>query len=378
MHGTKKEALMQYRCTINTQAFECISSSIGIVANILEICMQYHSLCLQEQYDDKHRMTPECYPGGHQLLQNPYRSVDFDSLRLQQSAIQELICDHSLTPGWYRFQIFDKPAEMPTKCVEMNHCGTQAPVWLSLRETESLPQAGEVKHLTACATWQFFFSTTKDCCLFRIPVSVRNCGDFFLYLLQPTQGCMGYCAEVVSEIKEQSTCGPEETEIGNTCRAKHPPSPAAVEVVAELDKGSIYLKCSFESPAVNSSLGFIITWFRLSPDGTKEELRQETTVQSFSFIELDGVNLRLGDRIYCRSLSFYLDSPDIQGLATESKEFFAGVKIHPEALTIAEDGKQHKLVIESTVPIPCSEFSQTKDECKLTIMLNTENQGEQL
>ncbi|XP_043545784.1 von Willebrand factor D and EGF domain-containing protein isoform X2 [Chiloscyllium plagiosum] len=322
------------------------------------------------------QLAPECYPGGHQLLQNPYRSVDFDSLRLQQSAIQELICDHSLTPGWYRFQIFDKPAEMPTKCVEMNHCGTQAPVWLSLQETESLPQVGEVKHLTACATWQFFFSTTKDCCLFRIPVSVRNCGDFFLYLLQPTQGCMGYCAVVVSEIKEQS-CGPEETEDGNICKAKYPPPPVDLEVVAELDNGSIYLKCSFENPVTNSSLGFIITWFRLSPDGTKEELRQETTVQMFSFIELDGVNLRLGDRIYCRCLSFYLDSPDIQGPSAESKEFFAGVKIHPEALTIAEDGKQHKLVIESTVPIPCSESSQTEDECKLTVMLNTVNQDVQ-
>ncbi|XP_051466427.1 von Willebrand factor D and EGF domain-containing protein [Apus apus] len=278
--------------------------------------------------------------------------------------------------------IFDKPAEMPTKCIEMNHCGTQAPVWLSLRESESMPRPGEIKQLTACATWQFFFSASKDCCLFRIPVSVRNCGDFFVYLLQPTQGCMGYCAEGA----KLQTCDPERMENQGICSSNlapssspsvSPPLPAIPEVVAELIKSSIYLRCTFDVPFANSSVGFIVTWSRLSPDGIKEELKYETAAHAFSLLELDGINVRLGDRIYCSSSSFLMEKPDIQSSSVESKEFFAGIKIHPETYNISEDGKEYRLAIQSSIPVPCLEFSHLESDCKISLILNTVDKGKE-
>eukprot|EP00071_Canis_lupus_P049566 XP_022283123.1 von Willebrand factor D and EGF domain-containing protein isoform X2 [Canis lupus familiaris] len=327
------------------------------------------------------RQVQECSPGGHQLLQSPYRSVHFDSMHLQHSPFQDLICDHSLSPGWYRFLIFDRPAEMPTKCVEMNHCGTQAPIWLSLRDTETLPLPGEIKQLTACATWQVLFSATKDCCLFQIPVSVRNCGNFFVYLLQPTQGCMGYCAEAISDAKLYP-CDPDEIEIGGNCvrqlsASLPPPPPGRPEVVVELIGSRLFCRCAFDVYPTNTSVGFLITWSRLSSQEIKEELKQEATVQASSLLELDGINLRLGDRIFCSASIFLLEKPHVQSIAIESQEFFAGIKLHPELSTISEDGKEYQLKIESTVPVICSEFNELDQECKISLKLKTVEQGKE-
>nr|XP_060638161.1 von Willebrand factor D and EGF domain-containing protein [Anolis sagrei ordinatus] len=343
-------------------------------------------LALLCPWASRSQQAPECHSAGHQILHSPYRSTEFDSSQLQQSAIQDLICDHSLAPGWYRFLIFDKQAEMPTKCVEMNRCGTQAPIWLSLGESESMPQPGEMKHLTACATWQFFFSATKDCCLFRIPVSVRNCGNFLVYFLQPTQGCMGYCAEVLSDAN-QHTCQTENTETGNICNNKLPPSrlplplpppPSTPDIVAEWQDGSIFLRCTFDVPTANISMGFLVAWSRLSPEGIKEELKQETTVQAFSLLELDGINLRLGDRIYCSSSTFSLERPELQSSVIDSIEFFAGIKLHPEAFIISEDEKEYKLTIESKIPIPCPQASQLENDCKISLKLKTVEEDKDL
>ncbi|KAA0702211.1 von Willebrand factor D and EGF domain-containing protein [Triplophysa tibetana] len=292
---------------------------------------------------------PECSRGGYTVLQSPYRSTTFSSQHLLQSSLQELICDHSLAAGWYQFQIFDKPARMPTTCVEVNRCGTQAPIWLSLSEAESLPGPLEVKSLRACATWQFLGSGSKDCCLFRLPVTVRNCGDFYVYLLQPTQGCMGYCAE-----------------------DPQPLSSSVPQITADMLGIAVYLRCAFDDSSGNSSLGFIVTWRRLSPEGNREELRKDTTIETFALIELDGINLRLGDRISCSVASFFLDSPEVQSLPVESAEFYAGILLKPQASSISENGKEYELEARSTVPVPCS-----SERCVLSLHLTTSSQGEE-
>uniref|UniRef100_A0A803VAX8 Ig-like domain-containing protein n=1 Tax=Ficedula albicollis TaxID=59894 RepID=A0A803VAX8_FICAL len=298
-----------------------------------------------------------CWP----VLRSPLRSSSSGSLELQSAASQDLVCHHSSPPAWHRLMLGQQPVEMPTRCVEMSKCGTQAPVWLSLK-SESLPAPGESKRLTGCVPWQVL-GGGRDCCLLRIPVAVRSCGAFFVYHLQPTPGCMGCC--------------------GNNCNIKIPfcaasllcfplaeqlPSLALQPAIApQLVQGRVHLKCSY-SPRAR----YRVLWARLSSPGQREQIHQETTPELSAHLEMDGASLRLGDTVFCTVTAFRRGSPEQQSLPEDSKGFYAGIKFLPESLEIAEDGKEHVLTVLSTVPIACP---GQDDSCKITLQLSTEDLG---
>uniref|UniRef100_A0A8C7J6S9 von Willebrand factor D and EGF domain-containing protein-like n=1 Tax=Oncorhynchus kisutch TaxID=8019 RepID=A0A8C7J6S9_ONCKI len=312
------------------------------------------------------QLAPECYPGGYRMLRNPYRSVDFDSSDLQNTAIQDLICDHSLSPGWYRFSINNKPAEMPTSCVEMNRCGTQAPVWLSLTDS-SLPRPGEVRQLSACATWQFFHGSTKDCCLFRIPISVRNCGEFLLYYLQPTQGCMGYCAKVISEFGPK-LCATGEVEVNGQCKASLPALSYKPVIIPELVGSSVHLRCTFSGVKTSGlPLGYLVVWARHLESNMKVEIRKDSIMETFSLVEMDGVHFRLGETVIMPTRRSVQESVSVLSLPLSLSLCLQFV---PDVLHIAEDGKEHAVTIHSTVPIPCYGTEHGRP-CGVTLTLNS-------
>nr|QBA18367.1 VIgL family ZP-related protein 1 isoform 1 [Littorina littorea] len=123
-----------------------------------------------------------CFLPNHVVLSDARRAVT--------NFVNDGLCDKTLTPGWYRFVLDGTNAVIPTECVPRYHCGTNAPYWLDL-QGKALPGAGQQTDARACA-----FCVTG--CHWETPITVRNCGAFFVYKLKPYDGCpLSFCAKKV-------------------------------------------------------------------------------------------------------------------------------------------------------------------------------------
>ncbi|XP_035664410.1 von Willebrand factor D and EGF domain-containing protein-like [Branchiostoma floridae] len=322
----------------------CTGAWLAVLAAVWAVCRGQEAI-------------PECAPSGHVVLDNPYRSVAVADVPQARR-----ICDRDLQPGWYRLQLHGKDAQIPTQCVQMNHCGTQAPIWLSLGDG-SLPTPGETGAYTGCVVWGFP-GQTPDCCLLRMPVKVRNCGDYFVYHLQPAQGCMmAYCA-----VGERAKCQPGmySADGYEPCRKPHPTLTATPFIRPAVIGRTVYLNCSHRSEASDESgdVEYEVTWFRERYNGERVEITMAKTQQPYSLLRR-GAQWRVGETVLCKVQAYYIDPPELREAGLESAPFFAGMKIYPLQSVIQENGKAHELTFELTVPVVCQ-----SDICRLRIPLN--------
>lgn len=119
---------------------------------------------------------------NNKAINDPYRSAAY-----RRGTFEIAICDNLLLPGWYRFTSI-VGGQMPTTKPEPHFCGTIAPIWMRGRHPAT---QGQVLNVTACINYY----NRDNGCKFRMIISVKNCGSFFVYKLKASRGCsMAYCA----------------------------------------------------------------------------------------------------------------------------------------------------------------------------------------
>ncbi|XP_068952074.1 pancreatic secretory granule membrane major glycoprotein GP2 [Petaurus breviceps papuanus] len=171
----KRVHLLLVACTYYFFAF-VFASQKGPANTLLPSSYGLGLDCGEEGTPAAHVCSDPC--DNYTTLVEDWRSLD---QRNNQKA-----CDND-KEGWYRFS-GPGGVRMPEKCVPVNRCGTDAPLWLN--GTHPSKEEGIVS-LRACAHW------SNNCCLWNTVVKVKACtGGFYVYKLNTTPECdLAYCTD---------------------------------------------------------------------------------------------------------------------------------------------------------------------------------------
>ena len=135
----------------------------------------YYNLFLQCLF---HLLADPCY--NYQILSDANRKSSYVT-----PVYGPQLCDKSLPEGWYRF-VGAAGTRMPTTRVPAYRCGTDWSGWLD--GAHPTVEDGVVNRKVC------FTDRTSDCKATKT-TSVKNCGSYFIYKLQPPPTCDSrYCS----------------------------------------------------------------------------------------------------------------------------------------------------------------------------------------
>ena len=97
------------------------------------------------------------------------------------------LCDSKLS-GWYRFS-GGAGTQMAEACPKMYSCSTNSSGWLNGTHPTVAEGIVQRKVCFSQRVSQFF----NDCCYHSKNISVRNCGAFYVYRLDPPDYYSRYC-----------------------------------------------------------------------------------------------------------------------------------------------------------------------------------------
>ncbi|XP_068728067.1 uncharacterized protein [Montipora capricornis] len=108
------------------------------------------------------------------------------------------LCDSTLS-GWYRFS-GEAGTQMADSCPKVHHCSTDSPGWLS--GTHPTVAEGIVQRKVCFL--RHSIAIGFYCCYFSKDISVRNCGAFYVYRLDPPRCYSRYCGNGLPQAPECS------------------------------------------------------------------------------------------------------------------------------------------------------------------------------
>ncbi|XP_035658108.1 von Willebrand factor D and EGF domain-containing protein-like [Branchiostoma floridae] len=321
-----------------------------------------------------------CGCTGYTTLSEPHRSTAYVPTRSEP-----LLCDDLLPEGCYRFT--HRPdIKIPEACVEPNHCGTLAPVWLD----GAHPTDDTYVTRFGCINQ----GIPGDCCTDEVDIGIKKCTDedgatFYVYRLTPTPGCdIAYCGgdyvtceagKIWSTFYEE--CVDDVPTMDNP--VLHPPE-------LDLDLFKVTFTCQVkydkqEDDGARFAVKFLF-------DDTEYDEVNNTTESSLTpakkTIELDAKFLgdfkiekkkvvkedywdsKMGKTVSCVVQSYWKGTPEQKSKEMQSNGYWAGIVAEKTRVNLFEGANTKEyLNLYATVPFVCSTFENQHSNCKIRINL---------